>query len=59
MNTIREFIDNGPNLDFSFDNAIIASNDYIVPVKIDKWAFYGVSFVQQRVKAMSSTGTLI
>ena len=46
-------IDNGPNLDFSFDNSLVATNDYIVPVKIDKWALYGVSFVQQRVKAMS------
>lgn len=45
-------IDNGPNLDFSFDNAIIASNDYIVPVKIDKYSFYGISFIQKRVKAI-------
>lgn len=45
-------IDNGPNLDFSFDNAIVASDDYIVPVRIDKFAFYGISFIQQRVRAM-------
>lgn len=45
-------IDNGPNLDFSFDNAIIASNDYIVPVKIDQYSFYGISFIQNRVKAI-------
>lgn len=45
-------IDNGPNLDFSFDNAIIASNDYIVPVKIDQYSFYGISFIQERVKAI-------
>lgn len=45
-------IDNGPNLDFSFDNAIVASDDYIVPVKIDKYSFYGISFIQKRVNAM-------
>lgn len=45
-------IDNGPNLDFSFDNAIAAADDYLIPVKIDKYGFYGIDFIQGRVRAM-------
>lgn len=51
-------IDNGPNLDFTFDNAIVAADDYIVPVKIDKYSFYGIDFIQERVKAMAFWGEI-
>lgn len=42
-------IDNGPNLDFSFDNAMMAADDFIIPVKIDRYSFYGISFIMERV----------
>ena len=46
-------IDNGPNLDFSFDNAMVASDDFIVPVKIDKYSFYGIGIMLERIKGLS------
>lgn len=45
-------IDNGPNMDFTFDNAMIAADDFIVPVKIDKYSFYGIKFIMQRIEAL-------
>lgn len=45
-------IDNGPNLDYSFDAAIVAADDYLIPVKIDKYAFYGIDFIRERVGAI-------
>ena len=46
-------IDNGPNLDYSFDNAMVASDDFIVPVKIDKYSFYGIGIMLERIKGLS------
>lgn len=42
-------IDNGPNLEVSFINAIVASDDYIIPVKIDKYSFYGISTLMEQI----------
>lgn len=45
-------VDNGPSLDFNFDNSIVASDDFIIPVKIDKYAFYGVKFIFERIEGL-------
>lgn len=46
-------IDNGPNLEVSFINAIVASDDFIIPVKIDKYSFYGISTLMDQIQDMS------
>lgn len=46
-------IDNGPNLEVSFINAIVSSDDFIIPVKIDKYSFYGISTLMDQIQDMS------
>ncbi len=43
-------IDNAPNLNMSTLNAIVASDDILIPVKIDKFAFDGLQRLRETVE---------
>lgn len=43
-------IDNAPDLNMSVINALVASDDVIVPVKVDKFAFDGLEHLIERIE---------
>ncbi|MEG0260648.1 MAG: ParA family protein [Lysinibacillus sp.] len=46
-------IDNAPGIDMSVINALVASDDVLVPVKIDKFAFDGLEQLVEQVEDVS------
>jgi chromosome partitioning protein len=43
-------IDNAPDINISTINALVASNDVIIPVKIDKYAFDGLAELKEQIE---------
>jgi chromosome partitioning protein len=43
-------IDNAPDLSMSIINAMVASNDVLIPIKIDKFSLDGLSQLIEQVK---------
>lgn len=43
-------IDNAPDINMSVINALVASDDVLVPIKIDKFAFDGLDVLQEQIE---------
>lgn len=43
-------IDNAPDINMSIINALVASNDVLVPIKIDKFAFDGLEQLKEQIE---------
>lgn len=43
-------IDNAPDLNMSVINALVASNDVMIPIKVDSFAFDGVAQIMEQVE---------
>jgi chromosome partitioning protein len=55
LDTIKDeydycIIDNAPDLNISTINALVASNDVIIPIKIDKFAFDGLTELTEQIE---------
>ena len=49
------FIDCPPDLNFVINNALIASSDVLVPVKLDNWALFGLDLVNEKINEIKQT----
>jgi chromosome partitioning protein len=49
-------IDNAPDLNMSTINALIASEDVLIPIKIDKFAFEGLSELTEQIDNIRNGG---
>ena len=48
--TITALIDNAPDINISTINALVASNEAIIPVKIDRYAFDGLNELKSQIE---------
>lgn len=47
-------IDNAPDLDMGVVNALVASDDVIIPIKVDKFAFDGIEMLLEQVEEVKA-----
>ncbi|MFV0413324.1 MAG: ParA family protein [Oscillospiraceae bacterium] len=49
-------IDNAPSVDMATINALFATDDVLIPVKIDNWAFEGLEVLTEQIENIKAAG---